>query len=110
MIHAMHALAVQNLDNSVIFHNRMQCDTERIYEKCGMVETVWRFVDGTLCKTCWPILFQKHMYSGHNWCFGIMFQSIITQDGLFASMYDPVKENRHDSFLLSSSGLLNKLQ
>jgi nuclease HARBI1 len=50
------------------------------------------------------------MYSGHKCCHGIKFQSVVTPDGLFASMYGPVSGNRHYSFLLSNSGLLNKLQ
>ena len=50
------------------------------------------------------------MYSGHKCCHGIKFQSVVTPDGLFASMYGPVDGNRHNSFLLSNSGLLNKLQ
>ena len=110
MIHAMHDLGVQYLDNPVIFHNRMPYYAERVYQKCGLVETVWGFIDGTLCKTRCPSLFQKLMYSGHKRCHGIKFQSVATPDGLFASMYGPVSGNRHDSFLLSNSGLLNKLQ
>ena len=110
MIHAMHTLGVQYLDNPVIFHNRMPYYAERVYQKCGLVETVWGFIDGTLRKTCRPSLFQKLMYSGHKRCHGIKFQSVVTPDGLFASMYGPVSGNRHDSFLLSNSGLLNKLQ
>ena len=109
MIHAMHAFGVQYLDNPVIFHNRMPYYADRAYQKCGLVETVSGFIDGTLCKTCLPSLFQKLMYSGHKWCHGIKFQSVVTLDGLFASMYGPVSGNRHDSFLLSNSGLLNKL-
>ena len=35
---------------------------------------------------------------------------MVTPDGLFASMYGPVNANRHDSFLLSTSGFLDKLQ
>jgi DDE superfamily endonuclease len=110
MIHAMHALGVQYLDNPVIFHNRMPYYAERVYQKCGLVETVWEFIDGTLCKTSCPSLFQKLMSSGHKWCHGIKFQSVVTPDGLFASMYGPISGNRHDSFFLSNSGLLNKLQ
>jgi nuclease HARBI1 len=49
------------------------------------------------------------MYSGHKRCHGIKFQSIVTPDGLFASMYGSVNGNLHDSFLLSTSGLLDKL-
>ena len=50
------------------------------------------------------------MYSGHKRCHGIKFQSVVSPDGLCASMYDPVSGNMHDSFLLSSCSLLNKLQ
>jgi nuclease HARBI1 len=110
MIHAMHALGVQYLDNPVIFHSRMPYYAERVYQKCGLVETVWGFTDGTLCITCCPSLFQKLMYSGHKSCHGIKFQSVVTPDGLFVSIYGSVSGNRHDSFLLSNSGLLNKLQ
>jgi DDE superfamily endonuclease len=110
MIHAMHALVVHYLDNPFIFHNRMPYYAERVYQKCGLVETVWGFIDGTLCKTCSPSLFQMLMYSGHKQCHGIKFQSVVTPDGLLASMYGLVSENRHESFLLSNSGLLNNLQ
>ena len=41
MIHAMHALGVQYLYSPVIFHSRMTYYTERVYQKCGLVETVW---------------------------------------------------------------------
>jgi nuclease HARBI1 len=106
----MHALGVLYLDNPEIFHWRMPYYAERVQYKCGVTESFWGFIDGTLCKTCCPSYFQKLMYSGHKHCHGIMFQSIVTLDGLFASMYGPVNGNRHDSFLLSTSGLLEKLQ
>ena len=110
MIHAMHALGVLYLDNPEIFRWRMPYYAERVHNKCGLTESVWGFIDGTLRKTCRPSYFQKLMYSGHKRCHGIKFQSIVTPDGLFASMYGPVNGNRHDSFLLSTSGLLEKLQ
>ena len=110
MIHAMHAWAVQYLDNPVVFHNRMPYYAERVCQECGLVETAWGCIDGTLCRRCQPSLFRKLMYSGHKRCHGIKFQSVVTSDGLFVTMFGPVNGNRHDSFLLSSSGLLNKLQ
>ena len=39
-----------------------------------------------------------------------MIQSVDTPDGMFASMHGLVNGNRHDLFLFSSSGFLNKLQ
>ena len=73
---------MQYLYNPVIFHNRMPYYAERVYEKCGLVKTVWGFIDGTLCTTCWPSLFQKLMYSGHKRCHGIKIQSVVALDGL----------------------------
>ena len=59
MTHAMHALAVQYLDNPVIFLKRRSCYAERVYQKCGLVVTVWGFIDGTLCKSCWQACFKS---------------------------------------------------
>ena len=110
IIHAMHALGVLYLDNPEIFHWRMPYYAERVHNKCGLTESVWGFIHGTLCKTCCPSYFQKLMCSGHKQCHGIKFQSIVTPDGFIASMYGPVNGNWHDSFLLSTSGLVDKIQ
>ena len=48
MIHAMHALGVLYLDNPKIFHWRIPYYTERVFNKCGLTETVWGVIDGTL--------------------------------------------------------------
>jgi hypothetical protein len=40
MIRAMHEVGVQYLDNSVIFHYRMPYYAERVYQRCGFIETV----------------------------------------------------------------------
>ena len=106
----MHALGVLYLDNPEIFHWRMPYYAERVHNKCGLTESVWGLIDGKLHKTCCPSYFQNLMYSGHKRCHGIKFQSIVTPDGLFAFMYGPMNGNWYDSFLLSTSGLLDKLQ
>ena len=62
MIHAMHALRVQYLDNPVIFHNRMPYNAERVYQNCELVETVWGLIDGTLCKTSLDDMFCKVLH------------------------------------------------
>ena len=91
------------------FTGECQNYAERVFNKCGLTETVWGFIDGTLQNACCPSYFQKLMYSGHKCCHGIKFQSIVTPDSLFASIYSPVNGNWHDSFLLSTSVLLDKL-
>ena len=65
MIHAMNGLAVQYLDNPVIFNYKIPYSARKVYQKCGLVETVWGLIDSTFYKTCRPSLFQTFMYSGH---------------------------------------------
>jgi hypothetical protein len=111
MVNALHSLALRYLDNPVIFHGRMAYYAEQIYNKCGLAETTWGSIDGTLTRTCRrPSFFQELLYSGHKRCHGIKFQSVFTPDGLFACMYGPKTGNRHDSFMMSRSQLLQKLR
>ncbi len=110
MVDAMHSLALLYLDNPQIFHCKMPYYANLIFNKCGLVQTVWGFIDGTLRKTCRPSYFQKLLYSGHKRCHGIKFQSIVTPDGLFACMHGPITGNRHDSFMLSRSRLMERLR
>ena len=94
MIHAMHALGVHYLDSPKIFHWRMPYYAERVFNKCGLTENVWEFIDGTLQKTFCPSYFEMLMYSGNKHCRGFKFPFIVTPDGLFASMYGPVNGNK----------------
>ncbi len=106
----MYKLSVQNLGNPTIFHHLMPRYAEIISAKCGLVSTVWGFIDGTMRKTCRLTYHQKQMYSGHNRTHGMKFQSVVTPDGLFACMFGAVNGNRHDSFMLNQSLLLPRLQ
>jgi hypothetical protein len=111
MVDEMHSLALLYLDNSRIFHHKMPYyHANRIFNKCGLVATVWGFIDGTLKKTCRLSFFQKLLYSGHKRCHGIKFQSIVTPDGLFACMYGPITGNWHDSFMLARSQFMERLR
>jgi hypothetical protein len=94
-----------------IWVNRMHYYAKLIEEKSsGAVDFIWGFIDGTLRKTCRPILFQKRMYSGHKRSHGMKFQSVVVPEGLIACLYGPVPGSRHDSFLLSDSLLEAQLE
>jgi DDE superfamily endonuclease len=110
MVHALHALSLQYLDDPSIFQHRMAYYAERIFAKCGVVRCVWGFIDGTLRKTCRPSFFQKLLYSGHKRAHGIKFQSVVAPDGLFTCMFGPITGNRHDSYMLAKSRLIPKLR
>ena len=110
MVHALHALSLRYLDNPAIFQHRMAHYAERIFAKCGVVQSVWGFIDGTLRKTCRPSFFQKLLYSGHKRAHGIKFQSVVAPDGFFTCMFGPITGNRHDSYMLAKSELMPKLR
>ena len=84
---------------------------ELISNKCGgLVHTVSGFIDGTLRKTCHPFNFRKLLYSGHKRAHGIKLQSVVTPDCLFASFFEPITGNRHESYMVARSELILKLQ
>jgi len=106
-INAMYVLAIPYLSNPWIHRHRFQYYTYLIWSKTGgLVNHLWGFIDGTLCKTACPSYFQKLMYSGHKCVHGIKFQSVVTLDGLFACLFGPVNGKCHDSYMLHVSQLL----
>jgi hypothetical protein len=106
-----YSVALPYLSNPDIFHGHMPYYAELVSEKTGgLVDNVWGFIDGTLRKTCRPSYFQRLAYSGHKRSHGIKFQSVIVPDGLIALMFGPVNGCRHDSYLLSASGVLQRLR
>ena len=107
---AVDHMARKYLRDPCIFAHRMKKYSDSIYEKCGLVETVWGFIDGTLRKTCRPTYFQRNAYSGHKRCHGLKFLSITTPDGLIAMLHGPINGNRHDSHMLRESCIINKLR
>jgi len=71
---------------------------------------IWGFINGTVRKTCRPSRFQRLLYSGHKRVHGIKFQSVVTPDGFIALLFGPIPGNRHDSYMLRESGLLDELE
>jgi DDE superfamily endonuclease len=64
----------------------------------------------TLRPTQRPSRFQRLLCSGHKRHHGLKFQSVVTPDGLFASMFGPICGNRHDSYMLRESNILSALE
>jgi hypothetical protein len=54
MTDALYALLICYLDNPRMHHERMAYYAKRVYAKCGLVQSVWGLIDGSLRKTCWP--------------------------------------------------------
>ena len=110
MVNAMYDLSLPYFSNPGIFAHKMEMYSQRIYDKNGVLQNIWGFIDGTLRKTARPLYFQRHAYSGHKRCHGLKFQTVVTPDGLIACMWGPMNGNRHDSHMLRESSLLEQLQ
>ena len=50
------------------------------------------------------------MYNGHKRVHGIIFQSVVTPNGLIANLSGPFEGKSHDSVMLHESDLLNELR
>jgi hypothetical protein len=99
------------LNSPELFAHRIPYYAQLIEQKTNrLVNFVWGFIDGTLCKTCRPKYFQKECYSGHKRYHGLKFQSVVTPDGLLCQMVGPVNGKWHDSYMLRESRLVGKLQ
>ena len=111
MVDALYSLSIKYFDNPALFHHRMLAGYAQIVNaKTGLSNNIWGFINGTMRHTCWPTYHQKLMYSGHKPHHGIKFQSVVTPaDGLFACMFGAINGNRHDSYMMTQSGLLQNL-
>ena len=77
------------------------------------------FLDGTLRRTCQPCpnprklppgitpyQCQRAQYSGHKHSHGFKFHALVSPSGIVPHLFGPIDGRRHDSFMLTESGLL----
>jgi hypothetical protein len=107
---ALYMLAIQYLEDPSIWHARMPYYAQLIFEKCGLLNNLWGFIDATIRKTCRPYLYQHLLYTKYIRGHGIKFQSIIIPDGYVAYLVGPFVARRHDARILRESGLFNRLR
>ena len=106
-----------------------------IKDKGSPLSQCFGFIDGTVRPIARPTVNQRIMYSGHKRVHCLKFQvrvlylhmymnrcmvgddssfqilqSVTTPNGLIVHMFGPVEGRRHDAFMLSVSGLPNKLR
>ena len=103
---ALCSVAISYLSNPLLLSFRFPLYADSIHQKCGLLDCIWGFIDGTVRQTCRPKYFQKRNYSGHKRFHGLKFQSIVTPDGFYGHFYGPTNGNRHDSFMLGESGIM----
>jgi hypothetical protein len=68
------------------------------------------FIDGTLKSICRPSKNDNRMYNGHKKTYGVKFQGVVAPDGIIIHFSGPYRGARHDSAILSKSGLYKILE
>ena len=85
-----------------------------IAEKCDIegVEglQLWGFIDGTVRRCCRPIRHQNLLYNGYKKVHCLKFQTVVTPDGMIASLFGPMEGKRHDAAVLRESHLVNYIR
>lgn len=76
----------------------------------GALGGVWGFLDGTLYHIRRPEKDQMENYSGHHKRHGLLFQGLLTPDGLMISLMGPAGGRHTDVFLLHEFKLLERLR
>lgn len=84
--------------------------SKAVSDKGSPLPDIWGFIDGTFRPTCRPGEDQKTLYSGHYRLHGIKFQAVMTPNGIIANLDGPWVGRRHDSGMLTESGLLDSLR
>jgi len=98
------------LTNPSIWLNRMPMYSQKIYEKTGLFNNIWGFIDATLRKICRPSKSQRLLYTMYKKAHGIKFQSVVVPEGYLALFLGPYLGRTHDARILDESGLLDSLR
>lgn len=75
------------------------------FQKNGVMENIWGFIDATIRPCARPVRFQKVVYNGKNKVHSIKFQTVVTWDGMIAHVAGPWPGARHDSGIFNESSL-----
>jgi hypothetical protein len=106
-LHQHHSHRLRNLAQWAPFFEDFAAAAHR---KTGGYANCVGFIDGKDWKTCRPVRGQKPMFSGHKNFHGIKSQSLILVNGVIGHFFGPIVCGRHDSHMLTESGLLGVLR
>ena len=109
-VHSDFGHLLTSFDQQWLSRQNLKEFADAIHAKGAPLDVCWGFIDGTLRQVARPGEDQQPMYSGHKRHHGFKMQSISAPNGLIVNLYGPIAGSRHDSYLLSQSGLLNLLE
>jgi hypothetical protein len=77
-----------------------------IQNEGSMLPNCWGFIDGTVKRVCRPSIHQEELYNGRKGYHCLVFQGLVTPDGLFTHFFGGIAGSRHDQYVLTQSNLL----
>ena len=97
--------------------NRALLQPQQLLEYAGAIHargapltSCFGFIDGTLRPISRPKVNQRIVYNGHKRLHGLKFQSVVTPNGMIASLHGPYEGQKHDSSMLNETNLLQTLR
>ena len=109
-IHNLYGHKLQNFNQAWLSPAKLEDYAHAVHQKGAPLDYCWGFVDGTIRAVCRPGENQRTLYNGHKRVHSIKFQSVVAPNGMIANLFGPVEGKRHDSAMLTESGLLPLLQ
>ena len=109
-VHTTFNHLLDNFNAPYLQPQALEAYCQAIHAKGAPLDNCFGFVDGTVRPICRPGKNQLIVYNGHKKVHALKFQSVVTPNGLIANMYGPMEGKCHDVRMLTTSGLLPKLQ
>ncbi|GFR73961.1 protein ALP1-like [Elysia marginata] len=106
-IHEMHSQRLLSLDHPWL---DVAALSESVVAKGSPLPRCFGFIDGTVRPIARPSENQKECYNGHKRVHALKFQAVTLPNGIIGHLFGPLSGRRHDSALLSESGLMPELQ
>lgn len=82
---------------------------DAIHQRGAPIKTIFAFIDCTIRRMCHPTWRQRIAYNGHKKFHALKFQALMLPNGIIGHLYGPFEGRRNDNFLLTDSGLLERL-
>ena len=89
---------------------RLQIYAHMLHNFGAPTQSIFRFINCTICQTCCPVRQQELAYTGYKKFHGMKFQGVVTPDGLFAHLNGPYRAPQNDSSVLNESELLAHIE
>ena len=110
IVYDTHSHLLRDLGQDWLSRDNLEGFANVVQAAGSPLHNCWGFIDGTVRPICRPTYNQRYLFTGHKRLHGLKFQSITTPNGLIANMFGTIEGRRHDSGMLTESGLLPQLE